>query len=667
MNLVKIWATNSEYASGSVGNRPNKTAFTQFDANVPSPCTATDPVFIFSHDKDPTTYNLFYVPHMGKRFYNVVSVVYREGGLYEYHCHVNLLLSMVRAWKTHKHNNVHNRVLLEHTNVSAFLTGDDVTESYDAKLYPVKRREYHLDTKDFKTKTLDTHTNKQTVYFPHQNTYMFTNNPTSNNRAVIIGFVSQTGGYSVSVCKDSTLATIINKLCSTSISGITDSSLAKYYGNPTECIKMCKVLPCRWQDIVDFATAQGLAAQTTLTMGYYQISGLSDCYYVPTNNPQMCVRFAHYFYLPCHPQYNRNGITDKIINRSPHSQPFISIPPFGTIEIDTTGLDWDLSYYTSAATFSAPFNAVLLIEIDIMSGEGTLYYKLYRGTGSPDWEYDWLDSERWVMAAKANVCMDMPIMALVQNIGTIRAAQLGLAQLDTKRNMPDAQLNRIITSAVSSLWSAMESTPNLTQDEWSARYANTGNSFFNALKVVDANSSIPVLNALTNPTAKAPVNNDPLAQGIRNVGKTAGNMFSRAVSAMDTAFNFTQETNHYKTQLSDAVNYPQVSITGNASGSLSYMNTQTGVCDLYVVYDEFLIQPYNKADVGHECYKTLAYIHDLSTPNPAPVNRCSIITEPCYVRGADEGQLTDAEKTELRTILQTGFSFYDNDDDWTAI
>lgn len=657
---MKIYAANAAYASANIGVRPNSTAFVEFDATMPAPVTATDPVFIFSHNVDPTLYNLFYVPHMGKRFYNVVSLVYREGGMYEYHCHVNVLLSMMRSWKHHKANAVPTRVLLERTNVPTLLTGDDISESYDAKLYPIKQRKYQLDRTTWSNRGANGSTSEPPVFnvsAPHMVTSMFTRRYQDNERCYVMGYMDNDNGYRVAAMKESTLRSIVANLTSTSVTGISDQALAKFYGSPTDCIRSCKVLPCRWSDMVDMCTEHSISAATSVTLGYYSISGLSNLYILPTQNPNMVMRFHQYMYRPIHPQFGT--IPDRIISRAPHCELFINFPPFGLVEVDTTGVG--IYTHTSQNTY----DMCLMEEIDVMTGEGTLYYKLYHGSTAPT-DYNWTATERPITAAKANVCMDFPIMALVQNVSAIRSAQLGLAQLDTKRNMPEAVMNRFIVSAINYGFQALDNSGFFKSSTWSSfgNFADAVSNLGHTVEQVRDGGTKQARNQTSVNSGYTPQVVTPKDDKSGFVELVA-NQAKKTLAAMDTSYNFTLETAQYKNQLSDAINFPQVSITGNSSGSMGYMNSTTGRVDMYLVYDEFIINGFLSSEVGHECYKVVDNIIDMSYAyNTYPVNRASIINGNVFVRGADEGQLSDPEKTELRAILSSGYTIYSNNDSW---
>lgn len=676
MHRMKIWATNSAYASGSVGVRPSKTAFESFDANVPAPCTATDPVFVFSHEKDPTSYNLFYVPHMGKRFYNVVSVVYREGGVYEYHCHVNLLLSMVRSWKTHQSNNVPTNVRLTRTNVYSLLGQPNDTECYDAKLYPVERYAQRIQLPyGYRSNGEGSSTQNGTW----DKDWLWTCHWQNQDTMFELGYMDSVNGFVMVLCTEATFKTILSNLCTQALSGISDTALAKFYGNPTESIKVCRVMPFKEVDVL--RKSDVFTAMTAVNIGYYTISGLTHLYHVPHMNPEATISIESRFSLSAHPQ--NATITDTIINRPPHMLTYYNIPPYGLIEIDTSDYNW---------RSSAMYKCAILNQIDCVSGDGTLYEKhMDNDDSTAGTDYAWMNNHKWKQLARTPVYMDVPLMALVQNVASIRSAQLGLAQLDTKRNMPDAQLNRLITSVVSGAWAGIKNSnfnaldsalqPAYNQMQYDAYqrqllkqgYEQSENTttlgIFGHSKGVSALAS-----GLSYATRNAAEKEPPasyykqlnLGAGIKNAVNTAAPYVDNALAAMDATYNFTHETNAYKTQISDATHYPQISITGNTSGTVAFKNSLTGAP--YILYTYELYAPnFDIGTIGHECCKPVTHIMSIASgANPAPVNVCDVVSSNVFIRGADEGQLTDPEKTELRAILTTGFVFSDNNDEWTV-
>lgn len=655
---MKIWATNSAYASGSVGVRPAKTAFESFNANVPAPCTATDPVFVFSHEKDPTSYNLFYVPHMGKRFYNVVSVVYREGGVYEYHCHVNLLLSMVRSWKTHQSNNVPTNVRLTRTNVYSLLGQPNDTECYDAKLYPVERYAQHIQLPyGYRSNGEGSSTQNGTW----DKDWLWTCHWQNQDAMFELGYMDSVNGFVMVLCTEATFKTILSNLCTQALSGISDTALAKFYGNPTESIKVCRVMPFKEVDVL--RKSDVFTAMTSVNIGYYTISGLTHLYHVPHMNPESTISIESRFSLSAHPQ--NATITDTIINRPPHMLTYYNVPPYGLIEIDTSDYNW---------RSSAMYKCAILNQIDCVSGDGTLYEKhMDNDDSTAGTDYAWMNNHKWKRLARTPVYMDVPLMALVQNVASIRSAQLGLAQLDTKRNMPDAVINRFIVSTVSDAFTAFvnnDGVNNVANTLASAKNATTNaqrgingflqNTFGDAPDLL----GVPLW---SNPNTTTKYNSNAKASDYTGALNNIASQAKRTLSAMDTAYSFTNETNAYKTQISDATRYPQISITGNTSGTVAFKNSLTGAP--YVLYTYELYAPnFDIGTIGHECCKPVTHIMSIASgANPAPVNVCDVVSANVFVRGADEGQLTDPEKTELRAILTTGFVFSDNNDEWTVI
>lgn len=654
---MKVYIASADRVSPNSTHRPYRSQFSEYDFVCLEPCSLTDPVFIVSGNVPVMSASIAYIPDLGNRFYTITSKVRRAGGMWEVHMHSHPLMSMMRYFVLNSTTNVAPvRVNRTPVPITAPTDWGDSVYVVDDKRYlkrwQITRRANSGDCLMVNRDGAIIAGWDDTGARPRQ-LFAWGAGYDTNERCFAMGFTDAAVGYRVIVGTMSDLYAIIADLCSTSLSGVSDQALAKFYGDPLSNVKFIRVLPCFMtaiRELVDRGIANNI---TGFNIGYYPIN--RSVVNIHVNNPMSTVIYGFGYNPPKHPAYDSNAYGRSYnLNRSPYNNLWFNLPPYGKVPIDTTRLvEFADSRYFTIGVWN---------EIDLVTGEGRLYLS-YKPEGGGD---DWMSYAPKDLVATCPVCQEVPIMAIVQNVSAIRASELGLAKLDTQKYLPQ---NIILQNVGNLLTGVADTVDQFLNTGVGKQISSTVDSAADYMS--DAVDSVMRYSIGTNPfsgtkEASAPIKGvnyslpHATAQAAPSFSEQVTQTAKKMTQAMSSAYSFKLETAQYQTQLSDARSYPQTNVAGNAGGSLWFQEQK--LTFVVGVYQEYWDVSDKGASVGYGVCMDSTIAACTTAFDTTPTWEILPMSEQIYSR--EGAPLLPSEMTELYQALTNGCALQFINDGW---
>lgn len=634
--------------------RPYRSQFQEYDFVALEPCSVTDPVFIVSANVPVMSASIAYINDLGKRFYTITSKVRRAGGMWEVHMHSHPLMSMIRYFDMDATTST-SPVRVQRTPTPSNSPDDwsPTTFLVDEKRYLKMWQETVRCKNEYLTLDRDANIIQGWDDTHTACVHMWSAWYTLSERCFTMGFTDADRGYRVICGTLADLYAIIATLCSTSLSGVSDQALAKFYGDPLSNIKFIRVMPCFYNSVQDLA-ARGIATNvSSFKIGYYQINrSVID---IPVHNPMSTVEYGFGYTAPKHPQFDASVYGRSFnLNRQPYNNVWFNLPPYGKVPVDGSRIN----------DFATPGEQHFVLgvwnQIDLITGEGRLYL-MYRPNGYGD---DWMKYAPKDLVATCPVCQEVPIMALVQNVSAIRSSELGLAKLDTQKNLPQNKLLGVVASA------ATEALNRIGTDSFVTKAASTLDSVKTAINAPTKSFSnfmydrfgdapeflgVPLWSSPTMQAAAAA--KSPSSTSLVN---SAVNTAKEITAALDTTYNFKLETAQYQTQLNDARAYPQTNVAGNAGGSLWFQSISVEAS--IGLFQQYWLVNDNGATTGYGACVEWTIRQCLTTADTIPTWEIIPMSDSIYSRGGEP--LLPSEMSELQQVLTTGCTLFNANDGW---